>query len=115
MATTLGVDIGGTFTEAVAVDAEGGMNYAKTPTTYDDLAKGVFNALTELASLRGEETEELLRSADKFAHGTTHTVNAMIQRRGAKTGLITTKGFRDHFMIMKGGRGMASRTARGRD
>src|SRR5262249_32353533 len=54
----------------------------------------------------GIPTTELLSATPKLAHGTTATVNAMVQRKGAKVGLITTRGFRDHLILMKANRGI---------
>ncbi|MDP6495289.1 MAG: hydantoinase/oxoprolinase family protein, partial [Dehalococcoidia bacterium] len=64
------------------------------------------NAVELIAESAGVSPGELLGNTQKVAHGTTATVNAMVQRRGAKTGLITTKGFKDHLIIMKAGRGV---------
>jgi len=101
----IGVDIGGTFTDAVAVDETGAIWLAKAPSTPSDLSAGVVNCLEQLAEQAGVSVEELLKHAVKVAHGTTATVNAMVQRRGARTGLITTRGFKDHLVMMKASRG----------
>lgn len=101
----IGVDTGGTFTDAVCADGEGNMWVAKTPSTPQDLSVGVMDCLQLLAEQAGVSLETLLSQAQKLAHGTTASVNAMVQRRGAKTGLITTRGFKDHLVMMKGSRG----------
>jgi N-methylhydantoinase A len=101
----IGVDIGGTFTDATAIDADGSLYTAKALTTPSDPVEGVLAAVEELAAVVRLSAEELLAATTKFAHGTTATVNAMVQRRGAKTGLITTKGFRDHLVVMNAQRG----------
>jgi N-methylhydantoinase A len=81
-------DIGGTFTDLVAYDEEtGDLITVKTPSTPPTFIDGVMNALTK-AGLRPEEVAI-------FKHGSTIATNAIIERRGAKTGLVTTKGFRD--------------------
>jgi N-methylhydantoinase A len=82
------VDIGGTFTDLVAYDdASGELLAVKSPSTPPDFIDGVMNAL-EKAGIRPEEVSS-------FKHGSTIATNAIIERRGAKTGLLTTRGFRD--------------------
>jgi N-methylhydantoinase A len=83
-----GVDVGGTFTDLIALDAASGeVRLAKVPTTPGNQAFGVLAALDE-AKLRLQELALVV-------HGTTTTTNALLERKLAKTGLITTKGFRD--------------------
>jgi N-methylhydantoinase A len=84
----VGVDVGGTFTDLVELDqSTGHVRLAKVPSTLDNQAFGVLNALSaadcDLAAL------------DLIVHGTTTTTNAVLERKLAKTGLITTRGFRD--------------------
>ncbi|MQA72896.1 MAG: hydantoinase/oxoprolinase family protein [Solirubrobacterales bacterium] len=82
------VDIGGTFTDLVAHDAQSGeLLTVKTPSTPPSFIDGVINAL-EKAGITPDEVAI-------FKHGSTIATNAIIERRGAKTGLVTTKGFRD--------------------
>jgi N-methylhydantoinase A len=82
------VDIGGTFTDLVAYDDETRQHFAvKSPSTPADFIDGVMAAL-EKAGIRAGEVVS-------FKHGSTIATNAIIQRTGAKTGLVTTKGFRD--------------------
>jgi N-methylhydantoinase A len=84
----IGVDVGGTFTDLVMVEAESGaMRIAKVPTTLDNQAYGVLNAL--------EEAGADLAAVDLIVHGTTTTTNAVLERKLSRTGLITTAGFRD--------------------
>lgn len=84
----IGVDVGGTFTDLVTIDgASGGLRIAKTPTTLDNQAFGVINALS-IAEIDMAEV-------DLIVHGTTTTTNAVLERKLSKTGLITTAGFRD--------------------
>jgi len=85
--TRVGVDVGGTFTDAVSVDAAGQITVAKTLTTPDDLSQGTLAALGELAGDLGE--------LDAVVHGTTLVTNALIERNTPPIGLITTEGFRD--------------------
>ncbi len=83
-----GVDVGGTFTDLVIFDPESGaMRLAKVPTTLDNQAWGVLAAL--------EQAGAELSGLDLIVHGTTTTTNAVLERKLARTGLITTEGFRD--------------------
>lgn len=102
----VGVDTGGTFTDAIAIENSEKLHLVKTPSTPSDLSIGVMNAIELIAESAGVSLGEFLGNTQKVAHGTTATVNAMVQRCGAKTGLITTKGFKDHLIIMKAGRGV---------
>lgn len=88
----LGFDVGGTFTDLVIVDEDTGeIGLVKVPTTPKDPAVGVFLGLRKLLSEQNVKAGQL-----SFAvHGTTLVTNTVIERKGAKIGLITTKGFRD--------------------
>lgn len=92
----IAVDIGGTFTDLVAVDDDGKVSRSKALTTPDDLARGIQDCL------RGANME--VAGASFFVHGSTVTINAVLERKGARTGLITTKGFRDVYEIGRGNR-----------
>ena len=92
----IAVDIGGTFTDLVAVDDEGKVSRAKSLTTPDDLARGIQDCL------RGAKID--VGGTQFFVHGSTVTINAVLERKGARTGLITTKGFRDVYEIGRGNR-----------
>lgn len=91
---SLGVDVGGTFTDLVAVDPRGGYHSTKTPSTADQ-SLGVMNGIERIARTQGWSLEELLEKTGVIVHGTTVATNALLEYRGAKLGLITTKGFRD--------------------
>ncbi len=89
---TLGSDIGGTFTDFVEVDeASGRVEVHKTLTTPDDPSRAIESGVDELVARRGADAG----SIDVMVHGTTLVINAVIERKGARTGLVTTKGFRD--------------------
>jgi len=88
----LGVDVGGTFTDLVAL-SEGALVTAKVPSTPRDQSVGVMNAI--LAS--GVEADAL----SALAHGMTVATNALLERRGARTALVTTEGFRDVLEIAR--------------
>ncbi len=90
------VDVGGTFTDLVAVDADGNFRFTKVPTTYPDYQRGVVDAVRE-ADVSFEEMEI-------FLHGLTIATNAVVARTGARTGLVGTKGFRDLIEIRRANR-----------
>jgi N-methylhydantoinase A len=98
----VGVDVGGTFTDAVVLDDEGGARLYKTPTTPAEPAQGVGVALELAAGDLGMEAEALLGRVEYFGLGTTVATNALIERKGVKTGLITTRGFRDTLLMQRG-------------
>ena len=86
------VDIGGTFTDVVVFDeANGSLSLAKALSTPAELARGVLEGLHK-AAVRFTDVSTLI-------HGSTVVVNAIIERKGAKTALVTTKGFRDVYEI----------------
>ena len=97
----LGVDIGGTFTDLVLVDDDGDLVTTKALTTPGELEKGVFDAITEAAGQRGMTGEELLARVTTFGHGTTQATNALIERDGARTGPLATRGFGDTLAIQR--------------
>ncbi|HEY1854039.1 MAG TPA: hydantoinase/oxoprolinase family protein [Solirubrobacterales bacterium] len=84
----LGVDVGGTFTDAILIDTQSGeLRRAKVATTPEDQSEGVLATFGELGIAGGD--------LDVFCHGTTVGLNALLQRRGASVGLICTEGTRD--------------------
>jgi N-methylhydantoinase A len=97
----LGVDIGGTFTDLVLMDEDGSITTTKSLTTPDRLEDGVFDAIALVAKGVGLTTEELLARVPAFGHGTTQATNALIERTGAKTGLVTTRGFGDTLLVQR--------------
>ena len=97
----LGIDIGGTFTDLVLMDEGGNISTAKAPTTPGELEKGVFDAVGVAAQAQGLGPEELLSRVTAFGHGTTQATNALIERTGATTGLITTRGFGDTLALQR--------------
>jgi N-methylhydantoinase A len=86
----LGVDVGGTFTDAVLVDGET-VHTAKLPTTPADQSEGVIAAVEEVLRRAGAGAE----GVESFAHGMTIGTNALLEERGARTALIATRGFAD--------------------
>ncbi|HEV8322598.1 MAG TPA: hydantoinase/oxoprolinase family protein [Myxococcota bacterium] len=91
----IGIDVGGTFTDIVGIDDRSGrILLEKVPTTPGDLARGVLDGIARLlAAPDGGATAGVTPS--EFVHGTTIGTNALIERKGARTGLVTTRGFRD--------------------
>lgn len=97
----VGVDTGGTFTDVVVMDGAGHVVTDKAPTTPSALEDGVLAGLSLIADGRGETLEELLGKVVSFGHGTTQATNALIERRGTPTGLITTRGFGDTILLQR--------------
>ena len=105
----VGVDIGGTFTDCVVIDAARRVVTAKSPSTPDDFTAGVIDALALAARELGTDLEGLCRQCALLSHGTTVGTNAVLQQKGAKIGLVTTKGMSDVIHIMRGSRGLSGR------
>src|SRR3990172_12360492 len=88
----IGIDVGGTFTDVVLVnDATGQIHYAKTSTTPGNLADGVLAGIEKVLAIAKKSIDDLAY----IVHGTTIGTNALIEKSGARTGLITTEGFVD--------------------
>ena len=102
MAIRIGVDVGGTFTDFLVVDGEGRLDFHKTPTTPEDPSLGLLNGLNEIAAATGLEAGAFIRRVSTIVHGTTVATNAVLTRRGARTGLLTTQGFRDVLEMRRG-------------
>src|SRR5580765_6296836 len=101
MSWRIGVDIGGTFTDVVLVDeARGGIGVVKVPTTPRDFARGVLDALAAATASRG------IAAADVswLAHATTVVTNALLEGKGARIALITTRGMRDVLELRRSAR-----------
>ncbi len=107
-----GIDIGGTFTDCVVIDGKGTITTAKVPSTPEDFSRGMMAALAGAAEKLGLEMQSLGEALSLLSHGTTTGTNAVIQKRGAKVGLITTKGHNDVIHIMRGSRGLSGREVR---
>jgi N-methylhydantoinase A len=96
MTLRIGIDTGGTFTDLVVADGNRVRAAVKSLTTHGDLPSGTLNALVK-AGIAGEDV-------GRIVHGTTVALNAIITRRGAEVGLITTKGYRDLLDMGRGWR-----------
>jgi N-methylhydantoinase A len=100
MSYVLGVDVGGTFTDAVGIGADGRIVSAKTPSTPPEYSEGVLAALDLLAAQVGMDRRGLLGATEHIAHGTTASLNALVMGRVPPVGFITTRGHRDSIYIM---------------
>lgn len=101
MTYAIGVDIGGTFTDCVAVDRAGNLIQSKVPSTHaSSPAEGVIAGLRKLAE--DVPLQELLAQTEHFGHGTTIGTNLVVERRGARVGLVATAGHGDALLMMRG-------------
>ena len=98
----IGIDVGGTFTDIVAVSNTGTVTFSKAASTPNDPSIGVMNAVERLADELGINSETLLSKTESIVHGTTVATNALLERKGAKTGLLTTLGHRDVLEMREG-------------
>lgn len=92
----VGVDIGGTFTDSISISSDGVVSTSKALTTPGQLSQGVIDAVSGL--------DLSIPEIERFVHGTTAGLNAFLERRGARTALITTRGFRDVYEIGRANR-----------
>jgi N-methylhydantoinase A len=99
---TIGVDIGGTFTDCTITHDGGRITTGKSPTTPDDRSRGFFDAIESAATKMGSTLEAVLQRCGLLVHGTTTGTNAIVERRGAATALLATRGHDDAMFIMKG-------------
>ena len=98
----IGIDVGGTFTDFVVAGEGGQPRFFKTPSTPDDPSIGVMAGLQEAAAAYGLSLEQLLSDTDLVIHGSTVATNTLVERKGARVGLITTDGFRDLLEMREG-------------
>ncbi len=99
---TIGIDVGGTYTDLVAIDESGQTVFAKSPSTPADQSVGVMAGLEELARRLKLTREKMLGGTDRIVHGTTVATNALLERKGAKVALLTTEGHRDVIEMREG-------------
>jgi N-methylhydantoinase A len=100
MAYVIGIDIGGTFTDAFVADESGRVAGTKTPSTPPDFSQGFLTVLDELARTLGTDTASLLADTHYIVHGTTSTLNALVTGDVATVGFLTTRGHADSIAIM---------------
>ena len=97
----VGTDTGGTFTDTVVMDEKGQLRMYKTHTTPHDRSVGIMKAISIAAQDLGLSEESFVENINYFGHGTTAATNAFIERKGVRTGLITTEGFGDTLLIQR--------------
>lgn len=100
---SVGVDIGGTHTDLIVASPDG-LVRSKAFTTHDDYSKGVFDALGEASKTLGVTTDALIARCTSFINSSTIVTNAVTEMRGAKVGVLITRGFKDTFRIARGAR-----------
>src|SRR5258708_9823708 len=99
---TIGVDVGGTYTDVVATDESGRTRFGKSPSTPVDQSIGLMAGLEELARRLGVWRAQMLAEPDRLVHGTTVATNALLERKGAKVALLTTEAHRDVIEMREG-------------
>ncbi|MDQ8731393.1 hydantoinase/oxoprolinase family protein [Bradyrhizobium sp. LHD-71] len=99
---TIGIDVGGTFTDLVVIDGHGETTFAKSPSTPQDQSIGVLAGLDELARRLKLSRTEMLERTQRIVHGATVATNALLERKGAKVALLTTEGHRDVLEMREG-------------
>jgi len=112
MSYLVGIDIGGTFTDCAIVDRAGRLLTTKVPSTPQDFSRGMMDALDAGAKALGLELGRFCGDIAFLSHGTTVGTNTIIQKKGARVGLITTRGHEDAIHIMRGSRGYGGRDIR---
>ena len=100
----IGVDVGGTFTDGVLIKPDAAPVAVKTPTLVDAPVEGLLGCLDALAHAVNVTRQELLAATAKFGYGTTQAANMVVEGVRARTGFITTRGFRDTLVIAGIGR-----------
>lgn len=98
----VGVDVGGTFTDLVLVDARGATQAFKAPSVPSDPTAGVLAAISLAADAVGTSVEAFMKNTSLLIHGSTVATNTLLEKKGAKVGLLTTAGFRDALEIRRG-------------
>ncbi len=98
----IGIDVGGTFTDFVVAQEGRPPRYFKTASTPNDPSEGLMAGLNDAAAAHGRSLGDFLASADMIIHGSTVATNTLVERKGAKVGLITTDGFRDLLEMREG-------------
>ena len=99
---TIAVDIGGTFTDVIAIDNRNGHTVmGKALTTPADLQQGVMDGLTNAADNMSTSVSDLLARTERMVHATTQSSNAVFAFTGARTAVLTTRGFGDTLTIMR--------------
>ena len=100
---TIGVDIGGTHTDMI-VASPSGLTRSKAFTTHDDYSKGILDAIAVAGETLGVTSDDLIQGCTSFINSSTIVTNAVTEMRGAKVGVLITRGFKDTFRIARGAR-----------
>ena len=101
MSFRVGIDTGGTFTDAIAVDEKGNMIQVKSLTTPQDLKTGIMNCLDEIAEKLNIDRRKFLSEVTAIVHGTTHGANTIAMRSGPRIGIIATRGHKDTVQLRR--------------
>src|SRR5580692_9932587 len=104
MSFRISVDTGGTFTDVVIADADGGLHIGKALTTPERAFAGLAAAIDDAARAIGLTRQQVLAEATLFTYGTTRATNAIVERKVAKTALLVTEGFPEILVLKEGGR-----------
>jgi N-methylhydantoinase A len=99
---TIGIDVGGTFTDIVVTAGDGRICIAKAVTTPRDQSDGVLDGIALAAAQLGLTPAKLLRATSRIVHGTTVATNALLEGKAARVGLLTTEGHRDVIEMREG-------------
>lgn len=102
MPYAIGIDVGGTFTDVVGIGEDGAITIAKAASTPADQSEGVMQGLALLAGKLGLGLAALLAQTGRIVHGTTVATNALLEGKGARTGMLTTAGHRDVIEMREG-------------
>ncbi len=97
----IGIDVGGTFTDMVLTGRDGEIRVFKVPSVPDDQSLGVRDVILQAAARSGLGVERLLGECSLFVHGSTVATNMLLEKKGARVGLLTTQGFRDSLEIRR--------------
>jgi N-methylhydantoinase A len=98
----IGIDVGGTFTDFVVAKEGEAPRYFKTPSVPRDPSEAIVAGLQEAAAGYGLTIDDLLAQTALVIHGTTTATNTLVERKGARVGLLTTQGFRDLLEMREG-------------
>ena len=98
----IAVDVGGTFTDMVLVDGDGGFHVFKVPSVPADPSRGVLDVLAHAARSFSTSVEHLLAGCTLFLHGSTVATNTVLEGSGARVGMLVTRGFRDFLEARRG-------------
>ncbi len=104
MGFRISVDTGGTFTDVVVADTDGGVQIAKALTSAERAFQGIREGLEQLAPGIGLSVEQLLADTDVLTYGTTRATNAIVEGKTARTAFFTTEGFPDILLLREGGK-----------